>query len=212
MKNFPFFTTQYGVASLTLHEIPYQGKAYIKILDTQEPELLVKECVDFCRMVGAEEIFASGHPFLEKYPFQTALWHMRCPVASIGDTTASLWPVQPETAAHLRRIYNDKVKRLPNSVWMDDGEEKRMLMEGDGYFVHKEGILLGIGRVKGDEIRFLASVQPGAGEDVVRALAHAITGETVVVEVASTNNKAIDLYNRLGFIKTAELSQWHKIL
>ena len=47
MKNFPFFTTEYGVAALTLREIPYQGKAYIKILDTQEPEQLLKECVDF---------------------------------------------------------------------------------------------------------------------------------------------------------------------
>lgn len=211
MKNFPFFTTQFGVAALTLREVPYQGKSYIKILDTKEPEMLLQECVDFCRAVGAEEIFASGDPILEKYPYHTALWHMRCDIRSIGHTDAALWPVQQETAARFRSIYNEKVKKLPNGVWMDDAEEKNMLDEGDGYFVHRNGDLLGIGRVKGEEIRFLASVQPGAGEDVVRALCHAIVGEMIVLEVASVNHKAIALYDRLGFIKTAELSRWYKI-
>jgi hypothetical protein len=65
MKNLPFFTTEHGVAALTLKEIPYQGKAYIKILETQDPEKLLEECVDFCCVIGAEEIFASGHPALE---------------------------------------------------------------------------------------------------------------------------------------------------
>lgn len=211
MKNFPFFTTEHGVAAVTLREIPYQGKAYIKILDTQEPELLLNECVDFCRAVGAEEIFASGHDMLERYPIHTALWHMRSQKGSLGETDASLWPVQEKTAAQFRSIYNDKAKKLPNSVWMDETEEKAMLQEGDGYFVHRDGMLLGIGRVTGEEIRFVASVQPGAGADVVRALAHAVSGEAVILEVASTNQKALDLYTRLGFIKTAELSRWYKI-
>lgn len=211
MKDFPFFVTQYGVAALTLREIPYQGKAYIKILETQEPEALLTECADFCRMVGAEEIYASGDSELEKYPFYTALWHMRSDVESLGETDASLWPVQEESAEQFRRIYNEKAKKLPNSVWMDNTEVKSMLKQGDGYFVHKDGILLGIGRVKGEEIRFLASVQTGAGEDVVRALTHAINGETAVVEVASINHKAVELYRRLGFIHTAELSRWYKI-
>ena len=211
MKNFPFFTTEYGVAALTLREVPYQGKAYIKILDTQEPELLLKECVDFCRAVGAGEIFASGHNALETYSFHTALWHMRCAAEFIGETDAALWPVQEETVSQFRSIYNEKAKKLPNSVWMDEAEEKAMLKGGDGYFVHRNGTLLGIGRVKGEEIRFVASVQPGAGADVVRALTHAVTGESIVLEVASTNQKALDLYTRLGFIKTAELSRWYKI-
>ena len=211
MKNFTFFTTEYGVAALTLREVPYQGKAYIKILDTQEPELLLKECVDFCCAVGADEIFASGHNALETYSLHTALWHMRCAAESIGETDAALWPVQEETVSQFRSIYNEKAKKLPNSVWMDEAEEKAMLKEGDGYFVHRNGTLLGIGRVKGEEIRFVASVQPGAGADVVRALTHAVTGESIVLEVASTNQKALDLYTRLGFIKTAELSRWYKI-
>lgn len=211
MKNFPFFTTKYGVAALTLREIPYQGKAYIKLLDTKEPEQLLKECVDFCRVVGADEIFASGAPCVEEYPLHTALLQMRCDSQSLGQTDAALWPVQPSAVSKFREIYNQKAKKLPNSVWMDDTEEKTMLSEGDGYFIHKDGKLLGIGRVKGEEIRFVGSVQAGAGEDIVRALSHAINGETVVLEVASVNHKAIELYSRLGFVATAELSRWYKI-
>ena len=211
MRNFPFFTTEYGVAALTLREVPYQGKAYIKILDTKEPALLLKECVDFCRAVGAEEIYASGDPYLERFPMHTALWHMRCDREMIGETDTALWPVQENTVEHFRKIYNGKAKYLPNSVWMDGREERTMLEEGDGYFVHRDGELVGIGRVKGEEIRFLAAVRPGAGADVVKALSNVITGETVLLEVASINQKAISLYRRLGFIKTAELSRWYKI-
>ena len=212
MKNFPFFTTEFGVAALTLREVPYQGKAYIKMLDTREPEKLLKECVDFCRAVGAEEIFASGDPYLEQYPLHTALWQMRSDRNSIGETDAALWPVQADTAHRFRCIYNEKVKNLPNSVWMDDGEEKAMLKDGDAYFIHRGDELLGIGRARGEELRFLASVKPGGGEDVVRALTNATIGESVTLEVASVNQKAVDLYNRLGFLKTNELSRWYKII
>ena len=36
-------------------------------------------------------------------------------------------------------------------------------------------------------------------------------GELMVMEVASTNTKAIALYERLGFLKTAELTRWHRV-
>jgi hypothetical protein len=61
MRDFPVFNTEYGVASLVLKEIPYQGVAYIVVRDTLEPEKLLKECVDFCRVCGAEAVYATGH-------------------------------------------------------------------------------------------------------------------------------------------------------
>ena len=38
MKDFPMFTTEFGIASLILREIPYRGEAFILIQDTQQPE------------------------------------------------------------------------------------------------------------------------------------------------------------------------------
>ena len=43
MRDMPFFTTLSGVASLTLSQIPYTGKAYIRIQDSTEPEQFLRE-------------------------------------------------------------------------------------------------------------------------------------------------------------------------
>ena len=47
MKDIPVFTTEYGVASLFLREIPYRSRAHIKIQSSQEPEKLLEECISF---------------------------------------------------------------------------------------------------------------------------------------------------------------------
>lgn len=212
MKDIPVFTTEYGVASLILREIPYQQTAYIRIQSSLEPEKLMEECVGFCRMVGAERIYAMGDPYLEKYPFHTAMYRMTGHRESIGDTDAALWPVQEHTADEFQRIFNAKAPSVPNGAWMTDQDTKEMLSKGEGYFVHRGNTLLGIGRVYEGELRFVASVYPGAGADVVKALCHAITEDTVELIVASTNLKALKLYESLGFLRNTELSRWYRVL
>ena len=211
MKNLPVFTTQNGVASLTLQEIPTQGCAYIHLQSALEPEELLDDCVGFCRMVGANQIYAKGHPILEKYSFYTAIWEMRCAIESLEDTDAALWPVQEETAGKFREIYNEKIRRIPNAAWMTEKEAKRIAASGEGYFVHRGDLLLGVGIIDGGEIRFVASLTKGAGADIMRALAHGITGEQIVLQVASENHKAIQLYEQLGFVKTREISRWYRV-
>ena len=212
MKDIPVFTTEYGVASLIFREIPYQGIAYIRIQASQDPENLLRECISFCRIVGADRIYATGHEYLEAYPLYTAVWQMACLRKSLGQTDAALWPVTEETADRFRKLYNEKVRKIPNAAWMDHGDLRQMLAGGEGYFVHREGKLLGIGRVAGEELRFLASVSAGAGADVVRALASVSEEERCVLDVASANHKAISLYERLGFLKTGERSRWFRVL
>ena len=212
MKDIPLFTTEYGVASLILREVPYQQTAYIRLQATVQPQKLLEECVHFCRMVGAEKILVKEAEGLQDYPLHTAILQMRCMTDALGDTEAALFPVQEHTVDEFQRIYNEKVSHVPNAAWMDNAEKKEMLKTGEGYFVHRGDSLLGIGRVLGGEIRFLASLQPGAGEAVVKALAHGVTEDTVTVEVASANEKAIKLYERLGFVKITELSRWLRVL
>lgn len=211
MKDIPVFTTKNGVASLTLREIPYTAKAYIRIQSSWEPELLLKECADFCRVVGAEEIFATGDPAVEAYPFHTAILRMTCQKGVLGDTDAALWPVQENTLGKWKELYNQKAAKVPNAAWMTDADCAEMLRNGDGYYIHRGDALLGIGRATGEEIRWVAACMPGAGADAVKALAHAIIADTVTLEVASTNEKAIHLYESLGFIPVAELSRWHRL-
>lgn len=212
MRDIPIFTTEFGVASLVLKEIPYQETAYIIIRDSLEPEKLLEECIGFCRACGAEKIYATGHPILESRPFFTAMWEMRRDTAGIPDTDAALWPVQEQTLAQWRSIYNQKVKSVPNGAWMTEADGKTMLQKGDGYFIHRGGELLGIGRASAEMMDWVASVKPGAGRDVVCALAHALAGDVATLTVASENQKAVRLYENLGFVRSKEISRWYHVL
>lgn len=79
MKDFPCFATDDGVASLILKEIPYRQEAYIRFQDVQPGRFapFLQECVSFCRMAGAEKIYAQGHEELSQYPLHAAVYEMR---------------------------------------------------------------------------------------------------------------------------------------
>ena len=212
MKDFPFFATDYGVASITLKEIPYSSTAYIKIQDSLEPEKLLEECIGFCKMAGAEKIFASNHPILEKYPMHTTIVQMSRLREGLIQPDAALFPVTEQTIERWREIYNQKMAKVPNSSYMSMFDGKELLKKGSGYFVHKDGTLLGIGIASGERIDAVASVQAGAGETVVLALNCALSGERAILDVASNNKKAISLYERMGFVKNCEISRWFQVL
>ena len=212
MKDLPFFTTPFGTASLILREIPYRKTAYIRILTASHLTDLLEECVGFCRAAGAERIYSAQWEGMDAYPLYTAVTRLRCPKEQLEDTEAALFPVQEHTLDRWLGIYRRKVIRVPNGAWMTDADGKKMLADGSGYFVHRNGQLLGIGKVSGDTVEFLASEVPGAGADIVKALAHAVFAEDVCLDVATANTKAVTLYESLGFLPVRELSRWYKIL
>ena len=212
MKDIPVFTTEYGAASLFLREIPYRKRAHIKLQASQEPAKLLEECVSFCRACGAEWIDAAGDPYLEKYPLITAIVAMQCKKDTIPETDACLFPVTEKTVDKWLEIYNTRMAEVPNAAYMDSRDGKELLKTGDGYFVHGNGELLGIGKAAGDFVDTVISVRPGAGETVVRALVSVLTEDTVRLWVASANTRAIRLYERMGFVATKELSRWYRIL
>ncbi len=212
MKDMPVFTTEHGVASLFLREIPYRQRAHIKLQATQEPRELLEECVAFCRACGAQWIDAAGHPYLENYPLITALYVMQADRESLLGSDACLFPVTEETAPHWQALYNQRMENIPNCAYMDCNHVKQMLELGDGYFVHRDGELLGIGRASGDFLDTVIALVPGAGETVVRTLAELLQSDTVKLQAASANERAIRLYERLGFVRTKELSRWYRVL
>ena len=211
MKDIPIFTTQYGAASLVLREIPYQGTAYIRVLTASQLQGLLEECVGFCRAVGACQVFATAPEDLEGYPLYTSILRLRCMKEQLGDTDAALFPVQEHTLEEWLRIYREKVMKIPNGAWMTDADGRRMLADGSGYFIHREGKLLGIGKLGEGTIEFLASAASAAGADIVRALSHALFSEDVCLDVADANVKAVKLYESMGFIPVQVLSKWYKI-
>ena len=211
MRDFPVFTTENGAASLVLREIPYRGVAYITMQNTQSPEQLLAECVDFCKVAGAEKVYATGHMCLERYPVYTNVVKMQRPREGLSESDAALFPVTEKTIEQWRSYYNDRMKDVPNASTMTREDGKQLLEKGGGYFVHKDGELLGIGIARGDKIETIASVKPGAGETVLLALCSAIYSENIILEVSSHNERAIRLYERLGFLKTNLLRTWYDV-
>ena len=210
MKDFPMFTTEYGLASLVLKEIPYKEEAYITLRATQQPAELLAECVSFCRICGAERVYATGHEVLETYPLQTAVLEMRgeCPAE---ESPACLFPVTEQTVSRWRQICNGRMRSVDNSATLEARDEKEILGSGGAYFVHRDGELLGIGWIRDGELLAVAAVVPGAGETVLRTLLSLTPGEILTLQVASTNHRAIRLYERLGFIRTREVSRWYRV-
>ena len=204
MRDFPIFTTEYGVSSLVLKEIPYRNEAYIRIRDVQEAffEEHLSECVSFCRMCGAEHIFAEGSEKLSRYPLYTSVYRMTGTAQPEEEKTASLFPVTEETVGKWRQIYNEAMRQVDNAGTLESREEKQILASE----------LLGIFWLEGNKLLVVAAVQKGAGETVMHTMMSLLAGEQMELEVASTNHRAIRLYEKLGFLKTAELTRWYRVM
>ena len=211
MRDFPVFTTENGVGTLVLKEIPYNATAYVTVRDSSFPTEFLQECLEFCRVAGAQTVYASGNRILEAYPLHTAVIKMSASWEAIPHTDACLFPVTKDTLQRFREIYNERMSGVDLSAFMSERAAQQMLERGDGYFIHTNGKLLGIGMVSDDHIDCVAAVEPGGGRDVVCALVQALICDRVILEVASTNLRAIRLYESLGFVKTAEVSRWYKI-
>ena len=212
MRNIPAFTTQNGAASLTLSEIPYAQTAYIRIQDSLQPKEFLEECCDFCRAVGAQNIYATGHKYLTAFPIHTKIIRMCRTREDLPDTDAALFPVLEKTLEKWRALYNEKMQGVDNSAYMTQKKAEQYLKEGKAYFVHREETLLGFGVASGETVEALCAVTPGVGQDVLLALNHALSGERICVDVATSNERAVRLYQRLGFIMTDEISTWYKIV
>lgn len=210
MKNFPVFPTQHGAASLILKEIPYRGEAYIWIQSTQEPEVLLKECIGFCVACGAERVYAAGHQTLEAYPLHTSVYRMVGTIQLREEEIPSMFPVTEQTAGRWREYYNQRMKQVDNAATLESRDDPS-IAQGNAYFVHRNGTLLGIGWMEEQRLRAIASMQPGAGEILCRAMQSLIPQQQMTLEVASTNQKAIALYERMGLIKVEELSRWYRV-
>lgn len=212
MKDIPLFDTETGVSSLVLKEIPYRQTAYIRVQSVQPGGLAahLKECVSFCRMCGAERIYAAGHEELEQFPLHCTVRIMSRRTPD-WEPTDHLFPVTEQTVRRWREIYNERMSGVDNAATLTARDEGEILDSRGAYFVHRSGTLLGIGWLREEELLAVASAVPGAGERVLRTLLTAVSEERVTLEVASTNTRAIALYERLGFVTVGEHSRWYHI-
>lgn len=211
MKNIPLFSTESGVASLVLEEIPYKHKAYVKLQSTQTPEQLLRECVDFCKAVGADTVLATGHVCLNQYPIHSELVQMRCKRANIPPSDLSLKSVEDNTLQLWCDLYNTKMHKVSNASTMTVQKLKKLTTEKSCYFVCDDQETVGIGMITSGSVEAIASLVPGMGTDIMGALCGRLEDEYVTVEVARSNVPAVKLYEKLGFIETEIISTWYSV-
>lgn len=210
MKDFPVFTTEYGVASLILREIPYRGDAYVIIQSSEDPEELLRECISFCRICGADRIYARGHEYLNNYEPHASVLEMRGQIEPDAEKIRCLWPVTEENIAVWRSKINERMKAVDHARTLDRKMESEILNSGGAYFIHHDDELLGAGWIQDDELMAITSFQKGAGECVFHTLLTATTERMLHLQVASSNTPAVRLYQRLGFLVTGA-QQWYRV-
>lgn len=211
MKDIPLFPTDHGVASLILKEIPYRQTAYIHVQDVQSGQLreLLEECAGFCRAAGADHIFWTAEDVDEEAD--------RLVIGMTGTAWVdpqkleNLFPVTEATVSQWRKIYNERMAQVDNAATLTAFDEKKIVDSGGAYFIHHNGQLLGIGWLEDTKLLAVAAVERGAGERVMHTLMSLVEGATMTLEVASTNEKAIDLYERLGFVKVKAVAKWYRL-
>ena len=214
MKDFPVFTTDWGVSSLILREIPYREEAYIHIQDVQPEgfEEHLKECAAFCRMAGADRVYATGTQLLQAYPEYMSVYEMRGMAWVDPEKMVNLFPVTEQTVGRWRSLMNERLRSVDNAATLTAFDEKKILQSGGAYYIHRSGELLGLGWMEDTKLLLVAAVKPGAGETVMHSLMSLVEGADMTIEVASTNDRAIRLYEKLGFMKMREVVKWYKIV
>ena len=219
MNNIPVFTGQGGTATLILREIPVSQRAYI-LLRTVLPgmaENLVAECASFSKMCGAEEVFVSWAdgdlPFLSP-AYDIYLLHVSKSALPEGKPV-QLTPMTPENDAIYQRIYNRCFSHVSHAASYDRGQIARIYREHQRAFLalDEEGRPYGIGELHGDELAAIAVLPKyrGRGMDLAVALLNLCTGEDLHVTVASDNDAAMRLYEKLGFHLFGVESKWFQV-
>ena len=211
MKDIPVFTTEHGAASLVLSQIPMRQEAYVRLQAVGDAAGLIEDCVGFCKACGAERVFATGHNCLADYPLETTILFYQGQKSALPQTDACLWPVLPENVSTWREIYNRRMTSVPHAALIPALSEQELVDSNACYFVHRDGTLLGIGRVDENDLSAVVSECKGCGSEIVSALASLIPEETIRLEVASANTRAIRLYERLGFLCVGEGDRWVQI-
>ena len=219
MNNIPVFTAQGGTATLILREIPISGKADV-LLRTVLPgmeENLTAECASFCKICGAEEIFASWEngdlPFLPP-AYDIYLLHVTKSALPEGKPV-HLVPMTPENDAIYQRIYNRCFYHVSHAASYDRGQIARIYREGQRAFLalDEHDKPYGIGELHGDELAAIAVLPKyrGKGMDLAISLLHLCPGEDLKVTVASDNDAAMRLYEKLGFHLSGVESKWFRV-
>lgn len=217
MKNIPVFTSAYGIATLILREIPWNGTAYVLIraVWNDEKAALLEECKGFCRAVGAEQIYASWE--LEALPAEPA-WEMLLmtrPKAGLPETEkpVDLEPLTKENGEDYLRIYNTCFRSVPCAASYDRSSLDPLYGEDLAWLAKVDGVYAGVAEISKTGLEGIAVLPEyrGLGCDLALSVLDMVPSTELRLKVASTNYRAIALYERLGFTCMGAEKYWWRL-
>lgn len=200
MRNIPVFPCEFGVASLILQEIPSQGAAYCTVQWAQPGKLpaLLAQCNAFCRAAGAKIVYADRPPVPGQAP-AIVLRRMTGKKSEIPASRDDLVRLNAENWPQFLALYRQAMAPVPGAASLRPADLPRLLQSGGCYLVQRQGTLLGIGQVSGNQLLSIAAAERGMGMAVAAALLSQCPGPELTLTVAEGNNRAIALYRKLGF-------------
>ena len=216
MKDIPVFTGAHGTASLILKQVPFSGCAYVIVRSIwTNAAAFLDECLGFCRAVGAEQAYATWEQAELPLPHGYDMVRMQMEKKDLPSAEPlDLQPVTAQTAREYRTLYNEAFRSVPNSVACTEEDTKRLIREETGFLVFRGGEAVALAEISQKALEAIA-VSPGAkglGFPLAVAALQMVPCATVQLKAASSNARAMALYERLGMKQTAVLSRWWKLL
>lgn len=215
MKDIPIFTGSHGIATLILSQIPWSGRGYVMVRSVwDDAKALLDECLGFCRACGAREVFASWETQELPAPHGYDVLRMemkKCALpAGVPICTEDL---SEDNAGAFVDIYNRCFLPIHNAAAYGKKDIARLLGEETAYLVRRDGAYAAIAEISKEGLEAIAVLPQhrGLGFDLARTVLQKVPSTTLALKVASTNHRAIGLYERLGFQTTGILSRWWKL-
>jgi len=217
MKDIPVFTSEFGIATLILREIPTKRCAYVLIRSFRPDSLtpLLAECRQFCLAAGAEQVSVSGEAPLDNLAHLHDLVEMRCRRCDLPPLAepVALERVTAENAETYLSVYNRLFEAIPNAETYTRRELGPLIESGRAAVAVVDGRPAGIGEWQGSELRAVGVLPEyrGLGERLTLSILAGMEGDAFTLRVSSVNERALRLYRRLGFRQTRILSRWYAL-
>lgn len=215
MKDIPIFTGAHGVATLVLRQIPHSGCGYVIVRSVwDDAAAFLEECRGFCRACGAEQVYASWE--LQELPAEHAydMLQMEMKKSDLpSGEQPELEDLTEENGEEFLAVYHKCFLQLPGAAAYDGTDLRRLLEEQSAWLVRCDGVCAAIAEVSKNGLEAIGVLPQfrGLGYGLAIAALNRVPSVTLQLKVASTNQKALALYERLGFRQTGVVSRWWKL-
>lgn len=216
MKDIPVFTGSHGIATLVLAQIPWSGCGYVLVRSVWDgAAAFLEECLGFCRACGAERVYASWE--LETLPAEHAYDMIRMEIEkkALPDTPfVEVEDLTEENSEVFLEIYDRCFRAVPGAASYSAKVTAKLLGEEKAYLSRVDGQYAAIAEISEKRLEAVAVLPEhrGLGYRLTRTVLEKVPSTTIELKVASTNTRAVGMYERLGFAPSGTLSRWWKLM